>query len=116
MPEQPLQANSKNEKIEKRRRGIEGVRNLSFITGLILQFLENSKFKELLASLNIRDEIESNDSIKENKTYLTIILSYISRLMRANMRVDPRDIVFMVDAFFPNFRNFDMTQINSVKM
>jgi hypothetical protein len=31
------------------------------------------------------------------------------------MRVDPRDILFIVDSIFPSFRNFDSSLINSVK-
>lgn len=36
-------------------------------------------------------------------------------MLRSNTSVDPRNIIALVEIFFPGFSNFDVTLINSVK-
>jgi len=45
IPEQVVLGAHKNSRIDHRKRGIEDVKNLSFVVSMILQFLENSAFR-----------------------------------------------------------------------
>lgn len=114
IPEQVVLGAHKNLRIDHRKRGIEDVKNLSFVVSMILQFLENSAFRESLLVLSNSLAVMKSGKSDEHKTFLFIILSYINQLLRSNNRVDPRDIILLVEVFFPSFSNLDLTHINSV--
>lgn len=81
LPDSIIRGNKKKTKIDKKRRGIEDMKNISFVTSLILQYFENKNIRESLSSLFNRTTFDSSD---ESKRYLSVILAYLNQLLKKN--------------------------------
>ena len=81
LPESATKSNKKKTKIDKKCKGIQDIKNLSFVTSVILLCFHNKKISELLTEVFKK---YSSDKNEENKNYLTVILSYIHHLLKSN--------------------------------
>ena len=45
---------------------------------------------------------------------MSIVLGYIGQLLKPNKKVDPKDLLYLVNNFLPNYADFDISLIDLV--
>lgn len=85
--------------------GIPNTKGTGFINCVILQLLANRNFRENISFVNT-----NNGDI----TKIIQVLSHINYLISGKKKVDPRDILDMIEVMLSDFQNFEIGMCYSV--